>query len=180
MSAWLLSTARNNSISPDVFSMSTAISACEGAGRWLLATNLLGIIQFHLLQSHLLSYNAAISACGSCSQWSMGVSLSAKAACNQLSPDIISYNAMCDDMGCSWLRTMHHLMRAAAQSGLRLTSVSYTIALNAGLISYNLVVSIFHYPYSAPTYALSYIIPIIVASIFSSTISIHVTPNPKP
>ena len=128
MSAMLLSVMDCRRIVPDVFSLSTAINACNRSG-WATAGALLNAIHLRMMQQHLLSYNSAIYACASSGEWVRALSLLASATVNRHVPDIISYNVMSDS--CDWLLATHHLLRCTRWARLRLSPISYTTALDA-------------------------------------------------
>ena len=66
---------KNRAINPDVFSYSTAISACGKGGQWKSAVNLLREMVERGIQPNNISYSAAISACRRRPQWENAVNL---------------------------------------------------------------------------------------------------------
>lgn len=54
---------------PDVFSSSAAMSACEVAGQWLTASNLLRFMSRNHLEANDICKSACISACRLDKQW---------------------------------------------------------------------------------------------------------------
>ena len=78
--------------SPDVFTCSALVRACEMGQRWQGALSSLSLCTNALATPNAVVYGAAISACSSCSEWRHALLLFSR-MCEAMLPNVISYSA---------------------------------------------------------------------------------------
>jgi len=81
---------------PDVYSYSSAISACGSGGQWEEALKLIKIMQkgHPKARPNKISYTGAISACARCGEWEPALQLFISMKADRIKYDTVSYNAL--------------------------------------------------------------------------------------
>ena len=77
---------------PNTVTFNAGISACDKAGEWMLALQLLSDMPA-TAEPNVITYSAAISACASAGQWPAAVCLLENMLVRRIAPSVISFNA---------------------------------------------------------------------------------------
>jgi len=90
----LLKEIKDNGIQPDVYSYSSAISACGSAGRYEEAIDLIKMMRENGVQPNAIAYTGAISACARCGEWAPAMQLFIDMKADGIQCDVVAYNAI--------------------------------------------------------------------------------------
>ena len=112
----------------DLIFFNLLITVCQRAGQWQKALEVLKDLEGSGLEPQSVSYNAATSACASTLQWKTALGVLAKTE-QQNCEDALTFNAAMSACEASWSRAML-LLRDMAQSKLKATAFSYSIAIS--------------------------------------------------
>ena len=89
----LLREAQQRQLQANIVTLSSAISACEKAGHWRTALQLLGEASCSGVELGTIAYNAAISACEKCCRWIEALVLLSEMSCLKLEQSDITRSA---------------------------------------------------------------------------------------
>ena len=112
----------------DLILQNSLIAACQKAGQWQRALQLLAELTIKTLQPTVVSYNAAISACATV--WQIAMMLAHR---TDLQRDVITFNAAMSslDQDLQW-QWAFHLFLSLKWNGLLPSVVTCSIAMSVG------------------------------------------------
>jgi len=123
---------KENRITPDVISYSTAISACETYGQWQVPLQLLKEMKANRVSPNIFSYNGAVSACAKAGNWQLVLKLIEEMKKEGIKPDAITYNvaiSVCENSG-QWEHVVS-LLGMLQKEGIAPDVISYGAAITA-------------------------------------------------
>ncbi|CAE7411210.1 unnamed protein product [Symbiodinium sp. CCMP2456] len=118
--------------SADVFSFSTAITACTAGGEWELALELLSSMNEEQVRPNVVALSALQAAAAAGSRWREALELLATMVETTQAPNEITLLAVIDACGSgqTWNAALGLLM-SAQELRIRLSQASYTVAMSA-------------------------------------------------
>eukprot|EP00913_Durusdinium_trenchii_P018594 g17472.t1 len=121
--------AREFTVSPDVISFTSSITACERAAQWQRALVILTDMPKKQILPNVISFNAAITACERGNQSPIALKLFEKMPEMKITPDVISYNATISSCGkgLQWQQALMLFLEMGAKS-LRADQFGYNAA----------------------------------------------------
>ncbi|CAJ1396510.1 unnamed protein product [Effrenium voratum] len=125
----LLAKMPSCSVSPDLISYSSAISAAEKGGQWEVALSLLTSVED--MSPDVICYSSAISACEKGSQWRMALLLLTRMGSRKVTPNLISYNSAISACEKAGQDEAALAVLAELQAQTRPDVVSFSAALSA-------------------------------------------------
>ncbi|CAE7700500.1 unnamed protein product [Symbiodinium sp. KB8] len=90
----MLDVMQGSRIETNKFHYSVAIAACDKAGDWKLAVQLLARMERHFISPDVVCFNAAIGVCEKSAEWDGAISILSLMASLRTLPDTISYNSV--------------------------------------------------------------------------------------
>eukprot|EP00913_Durusdinium_trenchii_P024301 g22815.t1 len=121
-----------SSVPPNLVTFGAAVSACEKAGEWTKALQLMEALESTRLHGDVVLYSAAISSCEKGTQWLQALALLQWMSSAQCLPNRVSFSAAISACEKAWQwQWALHLFRAMPAAGLAPQAISFSATISA-------------------------------------------------